>query len=51
MDFEGKAEARRFFQALTQATRDWNRAEQGTEEFLAIQGRLEEMRAQAARDA
>jgi V/A-type H+-transporting ATPase subunit A len=51
MDFESKPEARRFFQALTQATRDWNRAEQGTEEFLTIQGRLEEMRVQAARDA
>lgn len=51
MDFENKGEARRFFQALTQASRDWNRTEQGTEEFLAAQGRLEEMRAKVARDA
>ncbi len=50
MAFESKAEARRFFQDLTQVSRDWNRAEQGTEEFRALKERLEEMRAKAVGD-
>ena len=51
MQFEIKAEARRFFQELTQVSRDWNRVELGTAEFGAIQERLEDMRMRVARDA
>ena len=50
MTFESKPEARRYFQELTQLTRDWNRTEQETDEFELIRQRLEEMRTRVARD-
>jgi len=48
MDFEGKDEARGFFQRLTQATRDWNRVEMDGEEFAEIRARLDGMLAEVA---
>ncbi|MBM4156326.1 MAG: V-type ATP synthase subunit A [Lentisphaerae bacterium] len=43
MAFESKDAARKFFQHLTQATKDWNRAEQTSEEFGALEARIEKM--------
>jgi len=43
MKFEDKDAARRFFQLLTQATRDWNRTEQDSDEFKKIEDRIEKM--------
>lgn len=48
MKFESKDEARRFFQRLTQTTRDWNRVRQDHEEFQAIERRIEQMIAEVA---
>jgi V/A-type H+-transporting ATPase subunit A len=41
LDFADKSVARSFFQALTQTTRDWNRAEQGSDEFARLEARLD----------
>jgi len=49
--FEDNAAARRFFHQLTQTTKDWNRIEQGTDEFEATQKRLEAMLSEATDDA
>ena len=43
MTFGTKDDARKFFQRLTQTTKDWNRAEQASEEFRAIESRIEKM--------
>lgn len=43
MTFGTKDDARKFFQRLTQTTKDWNRAEQASEEFRAIETRIEKM--------
>jgi V/A-type H+-transporting ATPase subunit A len=43
MKFEDKAAARRFFHQLTQITKDWNRAEQETEDFKSLQAKIEQM--------
>jgi len=51
MAFPGKDEARRFFQRLTQASRDWNRAAMGTPAFRELEQRLERMVAEVADDA
>jgi len=51
MDFEDKAAARRFFQLLTQATKDWNRVEMEMDAFSEIENRLERMRAGVGRGA
>jgi len=48
MRFESKDEARRFFQRLTQITRDWNRAAWASEEFKQLEDRIEKMRTEAA---
>lgn len=48
MEFEGKDEARGFFQRLTQTTRDWNRVEMDSEEFARIRTRLDDMLAEVA---
>ncbi|NQU38756.1 MAG: V-type ATP synthase subunit A [Lentisphaerae bacterium] len=51
LQLEDKGAARRFFHQLTQTTRDWNRAEMGSEEFKEIQGRLEQMVAEVTVNA
>ena len=40
--------ARRFFQRLTQATKDWNRVEQQVVEFQEVQGQIERMLAEVS---
>ena len=51
LDFEDKDAARRFFQTLTQVTKDWNRAPMDTEEFRRIEERIREMLEEVARRA
>jgi V/A-type H+-transporting ATPase subunit A len=41
--FDDKDGARRFFQRLTQTTKDWNRADQRAAEFSLIEGQIEQM--------
>ncbi len=48
--FPDKDAARAFFQALTQVVKDWNRAELGSDDFAAVEARLDERLAEA-RDA
>jgi V/A-type H+-transporting ATPase subunit A len=48
MGFPDKDAARRFFQRLAQATRDWNRAAQDAPEFARIEAQLEQMLAEVA---
>lgn len=48
---EDKAQARRFFHRLTQATKDWNRCEIGTPTFGELQTRLEQMVAEVSAHA
>jgi V/A-type H+-transporting ATPase subunit A len=43
MTFKDKAAARRFFQTLTQVTKDWNRVAMDDDEFKSIEKRIEEM--------
>jgi V/A-type H+-transporting ATPase subunit A len=43
MGFESKDAARAFFQRLTQAVRDWNRSVMDSEEFKALEKRIEQM--------
>ena len=50
-DFPDKDSARAFFQALTQATKDWNRAPMESAEFGAVEARLESMLAEVSPDA
>ncbi|MBT3296730.1 MAG: V-type ATP synthase subunit A [Verrucomicrobia bacterium] len=51
LHFADKTKARSFFHQLTQTTRDWNRADMGSQEFKDIQGRLEHMVSEAAVNA
>jgi V/A-type H+-transporting ATPase subunit A len=51
MDFPEKDSARAFFQALTQVSKDWNRAAMESTEFGAIEARLDGMVAEVSRDA
>jgi V/A-type H+-transporting ATPase subunit A len=51
MDFPEKDSARAFFQALTQVSKDWNRAAMESTEFGAIEARLDGMLAEVSRDA
>jgi V/A-type H+-transporting ATPase subunit A len=51
MEFDDKAEARRFFHQLTQTTKDWNRVEQETEDFKNLQAKIEQMVFGKAEDA
>jgi V/A-type H+-transporting ATPase subunit A len=48
MSFESRDAARRFFQRLTQVTKDWNRSEWESGEFREIEGRIEKMVAEVA---
>ncbi|TRZ99353.1 MAG: V-type ATP synthase subunit A [Rhodocyclaceae bacterium] len=48
MSFDDKESARRFFQRLTQTTKDWNRVEQHAVEFHEIQGQIEQMLAEVS---
>jgi len=48
MRFADKDVARRFFQSLTQTTKDWNRAPMEGEEFRAIETRIHQMLAEVA---
>jgi len=41
LKFIDKESARKFFQQLTQLTKDWNRVEMGSEEFSNIQNKIE----------
>jgi V/A-type H+-transporting ATPase subunit A len=43
LSFEDKDSARRFFQTLTQVTRDWNYSPMDGEDFMTIEGRIEKM--------
>ncbi|QKS27693.1 V-type ATP synthase subunit A [Accumulibacter sp.] len=51
MSFNDKDSARRFFQNLTQTTRDWNRVDQNDADFLQIERQLEQMIAEVSQDA
>jgi len=51
MRFADKETARKFFHQLTQATRDWNRADMESAEFKSIQVRLEKMVGEVAAGA
>jgi V/A-type H+-transporting ATPase subunit A len=51
LDFEDKAAARRFFQDLTQATRDWNRTPMGAPEFEQLERQLVAMVREVTVDA
>ena len=51
LSFDDKDAARRFFLALTQATKDWNRVAMDGGEFAALQERLERMVAEASAHA
>ena len=48
MSFDDKESARRFFQRLTQTTKDWNRVEQQAVEFQEVQGQIERMLAEVS---
>ncbi len=43
MDFDEKDEARRFFQILTQKTKDWNYSAMESYEFLTIESEIDTM--------
>ena len=51
MEFEDKDAARSYFQTLTQATRDWNRAAMDDDSFAAAQTRIEGMLSEVSPDA
>jgi V/A-type H+/Na+-transporting ATPase subunit A len=51
VDFVDKDAARSFFQALTQATKDWNRAAMDDESFAAAETRLRAMLSEVMADA
>lgn len=51
LDFKDKDSARRFFQTLTQVTKDWNRVAMDTDEFKQLEGRIHEMLAEVAKHA
>jgi V/A-type H+/Na+-transporting ATPase subunit A len=51
LDFDDKDAARRFFQTLTQATRDWNRMLMESDGFAAAEERLDAMLAEVSADA
>jgi V/A-type H+-transporting ATPase subunit A len=51
VDFVDKDAARSFFQALTQATKDWNRAAMDDESFAAAEARLRAMLSEVMADA
>ena len=51
MEFADKDAARSFFQTLTQATRDWNRAAMDDDSFAAAETRVEAMLAEVSADA
>ncbi len=50
-EFADKDAARSFFHTLTQLTKDWNRADMQSDEFAAVEARLDGLLAEAARDA
>ncbi|NLE66403.1 MAG: V-type ATP synthase subunit A [Lentisphaerae bacterium] len=51
MHFKDKAGARKFFQALTQATKDWNRIPMDSDEFKAAERRITQMLAEVTPNA
>ena len=51
MKFADKAAARKFFQALTQTTKDWNLTPREAPAFGEIEARLQKMVAEVAKDA
>jgi V/A-type H+/Na+-transporting ATPase subunit A len=51
LTFADKAEARRFFHRLAQATKDWNRADMKDESFQTLQESLEKMIVEATHHA
>ncbi|NLE74381.1 MAG: V-type ATP synthase subunit A [Actinobacteria bacterium] len=51
LEFAEKDAARRFFQSLTQVTRDWNRVSMETEEFRLMEGRIHDMLAEVTKNA
>ena len=50
-EFADKDAARSFFHTLTQFTKDWNRADMQSDEFAAVEARLDALLGEAARDA
>jgi V/A-type H+/Na+-transporting ATPase subunit A len=48
MSFDSKEEARRFFQRLTQLTKDWNRVTMDAAGFAELEQRVEGMIAEVA---
>ena len=46
MALKDKDEARKYFQNLTQVTKDWNRASEGTDEFKKLETQIEQMLAE-----
>ena len=51
MEFKDKPTARRFFHELTQATKDWNRAEVESDEFKRLESALKEKVSEVSRHA
>lgn len=51
MHFRDKGAARHFFQLLTQATLDWNRAAMGTDEFARLEAKLAAVISEVVGDA
>lgn len=51
MGFDGKDEARRFFQILTQKTKDWNYSAMESYEFLTIESEIDTMLKKVVEDA
>ncbi|MFH1476315.1 MAG: V-type ATP synthase subunit A [Verrucomicrobiota bacterium] len=51
MKFADKTSARKFFQTLTQVTKDWNETSQDTPVFGEIEARIKQMVAEVAEDA
>jgi len=51
LEFADKDAARSFFQALTQVTRDWNRADMESDEFEAVEERIAGMLSEVSCDA
>ncbi|NCC52865.1 MAG: V-type ATP synthase subunit A, partial [Spartobacteria bacterium] len=51
MNFTEKEAARRFFQQLTQITKDWNRVDMDEDEFKKLEEQIEQMLAEVIKDA
>ena len=46
LSIKEKGDARKFFQTLTQVTKDWNRVTEGSDEFKKLEKQIEQMLAE-----